>query len=99
MPKRSKKSKNNPSHSQPRETSSRQVTDGPFALTVAASLAFCICIVYLRAIQTPFIFDDKAAIETNQSLTSLWPLIGSAEHPGPLNPPKGLPTAGRPLVN
>jgi tetratricopeptide (TPR) repeat protein len=55
--------------------------------------------VYGRAMHSPFIFDDSATINENQSLRHLWPLFGNVHHPGPLNPAKELPTAGRPLVN
>src|SRR5262249_44382073 len=53
---------------------------------------------YLPAINVPFIFDDTIAIVQNDSINSLWPLIGLAK-PGPLNPPPEHPTSGRPLVN
>ncbi len=65
---------------------------------VAAVFASLIGVVYGPAINVPFIFDDVGAIVQNESIVSLWPLIGSA-HPGPLNPPLELPTSGRPLVN
>jgi Flp pilus assembly protein TadD len=66
---------------------------------VAFVLALAIGLVYGRGLRSPFIFDDAVAIVTNGSITSLWPLIGPAEHPGPLNPPPDLPTSARPLVN
>ena len=46
-----------------------------------------------------FIFDDSYTILRNRSIEQLWPLVGSAEQPGPLCPPRFYPTAGRPLVN
>src|SRR5262249_27888902 len=55
--------------------------------------------VYGEAINTPFVFDDSHSIVENQSITQLWPLLGDAKQPGPLNPPKSSPTCGRPLVN
>jgi tetratricopeptide (TPR) repeat protein len=50
-------------------------------------------------LNSPFIFDDLDSIITNSSITSLWPLVGTRDHRGPLNPEDALPTAGRPLVN
>ena len=35
----------------------------------------------------------------NPSIVHLWPLVGEDGSPGPLNPLKDDPTAGRPLVN
>ena len=55
--------------------------------------------VYGRSLHSPFIFDDELTIETNPSIVRLWPPIGSSQERGPLNPPKELPTSGRPLVN
>ena len=43
--------------------------------------------------------DDEISIIKNPSIVSLWPLIGTAEQPGPLAPPADLPTSARPLVN
>ena len=62
-------------------------------------LAISIGLVYGRALNTPFIFDDNGAIVSNSSITAIWPLVGTAQRPGPLNPPTDLPTSGRPLVN
>src|SRR5262245_29722471 len=47
----------------------------------------------------PFIGDDNLTIVSNESITRLWPPVGTAEQPGPLRPPVSFPTAGRPLVN
>jgi Flp pilus assembly protein TadD len=55
--------------------------------------------VYGLGITSPFIFDDVNSVIENPSIVHLWPLLGDAENPGPLNPPKDLPTSGRPLVN
>ncbi len=55
--------------------------------------------VYGRATSSPFVFDDMFCITANPSIVNLWPPIGDAEQPGPLNPAKELSTAGRPLVN
>lgn len=65
----------------------------------AIVVALAVIAVYGRSIHNPFIFDDETTILTNSSITSLSPLVGAAEHPGPLNPPADMPTSGRPLVN
>ena len=62
-------------------------------------LAIVTCAVYSRALNSPFVFDDNGSVTDNLSIVRLWPLVGDAEHPGPLNPPMDLPTSGRPLVN
>ena len=67
--------------------------------SVAVILAISIIAVYYRARHAPFIFDDAVTITKNSSIRTVWPLVGAAEHPGPLNPPSDLPTSGRPLVN
>ena len=56
-------------------------------------------LVYSRSLHAPFIFDDIDGIENNESIMSLWPLVGSAGQPGPLNPRSNLPSSGRPVVN
>jgi Flp pilus assembly protein TadD len=66
---------------------------------IAIFLALAIAAVYARAVYTPFIFDDADSIEKNASIRSVWPLTGSHEHFGPLNPPHDLPTSGRPIIN
>ena len=71
---------------------------GVTAWVAAAVLALFIGVVYVPAINVPFIFDDMTCIVQNDSIVSLWPLVGSAK-PGPLNPPPEYPTSGRPLVN
>ena len=76
-----------------------QARSGPPAWAVAAILAVAIGAVYGRALDAPFIFDDSWAITENESIRSLWPLIGTADHRGPLNAAPGLPAASRPLVN
>jgi tetratricopeptide (TPR) repeat protein len=67
---------------------------GAFVVLVAA-----IAVVYARAVDTPFVFDDRVSIVDNPSILRLWPLLGAPESPGPLNPSRNRPTAGRPLVN
>ncbi len=62
-------------------------------------LAAALVAVYGPSLNTPFIFDDEESILENQSIVKLWPLIGDARHPGPLNPPSQHSTAGRPLAN
>ncbi len=71
---------------------------GPPSWAVATGLAILIGLIYGPAVNTPFIFDDVNAIVQNDSITSLWPMIGWVR-PGPLNPPFELPTTARPLVN
>ena len=80
-------------------TSTTSRTDGgPAFWPAAAVLAFFIGIVYLPAANVPLIFDDLTGIIQNDSIKSLWPLVGTTQ-PGPLNPPPEHPTSGRPLVN
>src|SRR5690349_6092931 len=75
-----------------------QESGGPSGWSVALLLAFFIGVVYVPAVNTPFIFDDLVGITQNDSIVSLWPLVGFSK-PGPLNPPPEHPTSGRPLVN
>jgi protein O-mannosyl-transferase len=62
-------------------------------------LALAVCAVYGRALDDPFIFDDRPGIIDNPSIRRLWPLVGDATAPGPLNPPPLAPTSRRPLPN
>jgi Flp pilus assembly protein TadD len=62
-------------------------------------LAALIAAIYGPALDVPFVFDDIYTIRHNDSIISLWPLLGTAEHRGPLYPAPQLPTAARPLVN
>jgi protein O-mannosyl-transferase len=64
-----------------------------------ALLGAVILVVYGRSLRDPFIFDDETTIANNPSIVRLWPLLGDAQQPGPLNPPRELTTSGRPLVN
>src|SRR6188768_1454379 len=75
------------------------VHPNPSAWMVAIVLAICLGAVYGRALTVPFIYDDRSSILTNTSIKSLWPLVGTAKHPGPLTPPADLPTSARPLIN
>jgi len=64
-------------------------------LLVVASVLW----VYSPALRAPLIFDDMPSVVRNESIRQLWPLSGSAERPGPLQPPRQAPVSGRPLVN
>ena len=74
-------------------------TMNPRPWIVAVVLAISIGAVYGRALNVPFIYDDGVTIVQNTSIQSLWPIIGTQGHPGPLNPVPDLPTSGRPLHN
>ena len=65
----------------------------------SAALGVVIILAFGRGVQTPFIFDDIPGIADNWSIRHLWPLVGSFPDYGPLNPPRLIPTTGRPLVN
>jgi protein O-mannosyl-transferase len=71
------------------------------ALSVGSFLVLAVAVlgIYARAVDAPFVFDDRVSVLGNPSIVKLWPLIGDAESPGPLNPSRNRPTAGRPLVN
>lgn len=71
----------------------------PSAMVLAVLLLLVLMgVIYGPCVNVPLIFDDLGAIVENESISSLWPLIGVGK-PGPLNPPAGIPTSGRPLVN
>jgi len=55
--------------------------------------------VYGRAAHAPFVHDDNISVLDNPSIVRLRPLFGTADRPGPLNPPRDAVTSGRPLVN
>ena len=60
----------------------------------AVGLALAALAAYHAALPAPFTFDDRPAIERNESIRRLWPLSG------PLSPPVTAAGAtGRPLVN
>jgi tetratricopeptide (TPR) repeat protein len=71
----------------------------PPAWLAAVLLLVAIGAVYYHALAVPFLFDDVVGIKGNEAIYSLWPLIGTTNHPGPLNPVRDLPTSGRPLVS
>ncbi len=98
MPKRSKQQNTSPPY-EPAAPAATIARGGPPAWAAAVLLAVSIGAVYCRSLDVPFIFDDTYAILHNPSITSLWPLVGAADHPGPLNPDPQLPTSARPLVN
>src|SRR6187401_1036516 len=81
-----------PNHGPPRHGRTR-------TWAAAFVLGLAIVVVYGRVLRAPLIFDDLASVTQNTSIVSLWPLIGSADKPGPLRPPPDTPVAGRPLVN
>src|SRR5438045_2980435 len=66
-----------------------------FSLVLAAAIAA----IYAPALRAPFIFDDRVSVEENSSIERLFPLVADLPRGGPLNPPRDLPTSGRPLVN
>lgn len=69
------------------------------ALGTLVLLAAVVFAVYGRALDAPFIFDDLPTVVENPSIRRLWPLVGDAANPGPLNPPATASTARRPLAN
>ncbi len=62
-------------------------------------LAAAVWLVYCRSLDAPFIFDDSLSVLQNRSIAALWPLVGDAQHPGPLKPLIENPMSARPLVN
>jgi protein O-mannosyl-transferase len=67
--------------------------------TAFAVLAVVVGAVYGRAAHAPFVHDDNTSVLGNPSIVRLWPLFGTVDHPGPLNPPRDAVTSGRPVVN
>ncbi|MFM7749933.1 MAG: tetratricopeptide repeat protein, partial [Opitutaceae bacterium] len=64
------------------------------AILAAAALALAAFAAYHASLPAPFTFDDRPAIERNETLRQLWPLSV------PLSPPvTAAGAAGRPLVN
>lgn len=68
-------------------------------LAAAVTIFALLALVYGRALDAPLVFDDHSSVVDNPSIRRLWPLIGTVDAPGPLNPPPQACTAGRPLVN
>jgi tetratricopeptide (TPR) repeat protein len=99
MPKRSRNKKAGEKASDAAQASAAGESRSKVAWWSAALLATIITVVYGRAVDVPFIFDDFNSIQTNETIVSLWPLW-SAEPPfGPLNTPRSAPTTSRPIVN
>ena len=99
MPKRAKNTGlGSPSDAAAAFRATDNLRGGPPAWAVVLVMGFLIAAVYGPAVNVPLVFDDRATILANDSILSLWPLVGISK-PGPLNPPAELPTSGRPLVN
>jgi cytochrome c-type biogenesis protein CcmH/NrfG len=81
----------------------REMNSTPLGATPAwvalAILAVAVGLVYARSLSAPWIFDDSLSVLANRSITSLWPLVGDAEQPGPLQSLVENPMSARPLVN
>ncbi|HTQ40676.1 MAG TPA: hypothetical protein VMJ32_16760, partial [Pirellulales bacterium] len=71
-----------------------QRKDAIFSWVAVIVLGVVLWWVYGRAMGSPLVFDDAPSVEQNPSLVRLWPLLGADGQPGPLNPPKDLPTSG-----
>jgi protein O-mannosyl-transferase len=69
------------------------------AWTAVIILAVLIGVIYGPAARAPFVHDDNMSVLGNPSIMRLWPPFGTADQPGPLNPPRDAVTSGRPLVN
>jgi protein O-mannosyl-transferase len=69
------------------------------AWSALSILAVLIGAIYGRAARAPFVHDDNISVLGNPSIIRLWPAFGTADRPGPLNPPRDAVTSGRPLVN
>ena len=82
--------------SMPRGATGREGTRCAIAALLVGG---AVCFVYAQAVHAPWVFDDEQSVRNNPSIRRLWPLLGNAVDPGPLNPPKDFSTAGRPLVN
>lgn len=71
----------------------------PSTWLVAFVLAAAISLIFGSSASAPWIFDDTISVLGNPSITSLWPLAGDVDSPGPLRPPIENPMSARPLVN
>jgi tetratricopeptide (TPR) repeat protein len=69
------------------------------ALLGTAVLCGATAFIYVRTLDAPFIFDDVALVEINESVRRLFPLLGNPGEQTPLRPSPNTPTSGRPLVN
>jgi Tfp pilus assembly protein PilF len=69
------------------------------AIAGIATLCGAIAFIYGRTLDAPFIFDDIALVELNESMRQLWPLVGTDGRDAPLTPTADTPVSGRPLVN
>ncbi|MGD9721600.1 MAG: tetratricopeptide repeat protein [Pirellulales bacterium] len=99
MSKRSVATTDLPSGDLPVTAARRRPSSRLLAAAGAALLCGAIAAVYGRALHAPFVFDDASSISTNDSITRLWPLLGTSEHRGPFNPPPDTAVSARPLVN
>ena len=46
-------------------------------VAAAGVLAIVLWGIYGRALDAPFVFDDRTSVLENDSITKLWPLVGS----------------------
>src|ERR1700730_2922284 len=69
------------------------------AWTAFIVLVVVIGAIYVRAPRAGFVHDDNTSVLNNASIVRLRPLLGTADSPGPLTPPRDAVTSGRPLVN
>jgi Tfp pilus assembly protein PilF len=100
MQKRSKKSKAKTiSRDESAPRLSQILKPGPPPWSAIALLALSIGAVYAPALNSPFIADDFHTIVRSKSITSIWPLIGTKDQPGPLSTPPDSAVSARPLVN
>ena len=73
--------------------------ESTLALTTFGVLALTVSALYVKAMHSPFIFDDLPGVVNNPSIVRLWPPVGDSTNRGPFNPPPLAPTARRPLPN
>jgi tetratricopeptide (TPR) repeat protein len=101
MPKVNRKTRTTPAPAKATDRAWSPVAGWPRAVPWLAALALLLAvwIVYARALDAPFIFDDTSSVDLNDSIRRLWPPIGTAEQPGALNPAPFSSTSGRPVVN
>ena len=97
-------SPNHPAAHRQRQNAQAIPDDGRRTSLIPTLVAWClvggaVAAVYGRSLHAPFVFDDRSSVLTNPSVVRLWPLVGDADAPGPLNVPKDSSISGRPLVN